>query len=169
MELSDAQSLAERLMQQFGLDRWSYGVNKRKKTLGLCFSSVKRLELSQNFILYNSEAAVKETLLHEIAHALVGTEHGHDMVWKEMAESIGASPKRTTNSVIMPLGAWQATCGGCGFIFSRYRKPKYNSSTTCRRCGPKAGLLLYRNIRYQPPELDVVDESIAAHVAELEA
>jgi predicted SprT family Zn-dependent metalloprotease len=146
MELSDAQQLARALMKQHGLRGWTYATNKRKKTLGLCFSRLKRIELSANFIVHNSAAIVKETLLHEIAHAIVGTDHGHDSVWKEMAEQIGASPARTTRNVIMPLGKWQATCGGCGLLFSRHRRPKYPMGSSCRHCGPRIGLLSYRHI-----------------------
>ena len=114
MELCDAEEIALSLMKKHRLKGWTYVTNKRKKTLGLCFSRIKRIELSTNFILYNSAEVVMETILHEIAHALVGTKHGHDAVWKAMAEKIGASPTRTTRNVVMPPGQWQATCGGCG-------------------------------------------------------
>jgi predicted SprT family Zn-dependent metalloprotease len=146
MELCDAQLLARGLMKKHGLRGWAYATNKRKKTLGLCFSRLKRIELSINFIMHNNQAIVTETVLHEIAHAIVGTEHGHDDVWKEMAERIGASPKRTTRNVVMPLGKWQATCGGCGLLFSRYRRPKYPMGSSCRQCGPDDGLLSYKHI-----------------------
>jgi len=37
-----------------------------------------------------SDELVRDTLLHEIAHALVGTAHGHDEVWKAKCLEIGA-------------------------------------------------------------------------------
>lgn len=143
MEQNEAQLLAERLMRKHGLNDWSYGINNRKKALGLCFSRLRRIELSRNFIYYNDEETITETLLHEIAHAIVGTEHGHDQIWKEMAERIGAKPLRTTSRVVMPPGRWQATCPGCGLLFTRYRRPKYITGNSCLRCGPELGLLTY--------------------------
>jgi predicted SprT family Zn-dependent metalloprotease len=161
MELADAEKLARALMKQYRLKGWVYATNRRKKTLGLCFSRLKRIELSVNFIVYNGIAIVRETILHEIAHALVGTEHGHDAIWKAMAEDVGAKPSRTTKNVVMPPGKWQATCGGCGVLFSRYRRPKYAAATNCRGCGPDIGTLFYRHID------DIVAEplplSVAAH------
>lgn len=36
--------------------------------------------------------AWKQVLLHEIAHALLGPDHGHDQVWKDKALQIGCRP-----------------------------------------------------------------------------
>ncbi len=36
--------------------------------------------------------AMKQVLLHEVAHALVGPDHGHDQVWKDKALQIGCRP-----------------------------------------------------------------------------
>jgi predicted SprT family Zn-dependent metalloprotease len=171
MQLSEAQELALRLMKKFRLRSWTYATNKRKKTLGLCFSRIRRIELSTNFILYNSAETVTETILHEIAHALVGTHHGHDDVWKAKAALIGCSPTRTTRNVIMPPGKWQATCGGCGNLFSRYRRPKYMDGNSCRRCGPDVGVLRYRHVeelmaeqeRAVSPTVPAHDLAVAAH------
>ena len=44
---------------------------------------------------------MKNTLLHEIAHALAGHEHNHDEVWKATARSIGCDGCR--------CGHWQQT------------------------------------------------------------
>jgi len=152
-------------MKKHGLKGWHYATNKRKKTLGLCFSKLRRLELSTNFIRHNSLALVQETILHEIAHAIVGTEHGHDSVWKAMAKEVGASPNRTTKNVTMPLGKWQATCGGCGLLFSRHRRPKYPDGNNCRRCGPDLGGLLYRHVTEILAETQLDRLAVAAHVA----
>ena len=49
----------------------------------------------------STEENVKNTLLHEIAHALAGHEHNHDEVWKATARSIGCDGCR--------CGHWQQT------------------------------------------------------------
>ena len=38
--------------------------------------------------------AIKKTVLHEIAHAIVGYSHGHDKVWVSCCKSIGGNGKR---------------------------------------------------------------------------
>ena len=40
---------------------------------------------------------VKNTLLHEIAHALVGPGHRHNRVWRQKAREIGCDAKVTHN------------------------------------------------------------------------
>ena len=39
--------------------------------------------------------AMTESLLHEIAHALVGRKHNHDAEWKAKAREIGCTGERT--------------------------------------------------------------------------
>jgi predicted SprT family Zn-dependent metalloprotease len=46
--------------------------------MGLCLYEPKAIELSLHFIERNAEDVIRDTLLHEIAHALVGPGHGHD-------------------------------------------------------------------------------------------
>ena len=41
------------------------------------------------------EEDIKDTVLHEIAHAIVGGIHHHDCVWKACCNKIGAEPTRS--------------------------------------------------------------------------
>lgn len=41
----------------------------------------------------NSEC-IKDTVLHEIAHAIAGGQHHHDNYWKACCQKIGAKPSR---------------------------------------------------------------------------
>ncbi|HEY9676826.1 MAG TPA: SprT-like domain-containing protein [Drouetiella sp.] len=152
MLVKDAEKLAYQLLQEHGLDNWTYETNNRKRTLGLCFSQYKRIELSVHFIENNRPEVVRDTLLHEIAHAIVGSEQGHNAVWQEMAEQLGCTPKRKSATAVMPPGPWQATCRGCNRLFSKHRKPKYISGNSCALCGPKLGRLFYE---YKAPRLTV--------------
>lgn len=143
MLVRDAERLAFQLLKEHNLKDWTYETNARKRTLGLCFSHLKRIELSVYFIEHNTLAVVRETLLHEIAHALVGSDQGHNAVWMEMAETLGCQPRRKSAAAVMPPGPWQATCAGCNRLFSKHRKPKYISGNSCAICGPKIGRLFY--------------------------
>jgi predicted SprT family Zn-dependent metalloprotease len=111
--------------------------------MGLCVYSRKTIELSVHFVERdNPWAEVRDTILHEIAHALVGHGHGHDTVWKRKCVEIGARPQRCGNAD-MPEGNWRARCGACGKAFHRHRKPKRVRGWFCKECGPEQGRLLW--------------------------
>jgi predicted SprT family Zn-dependent metalloprotease len=137
------EAAARDLLLAFGLHDWAFGFNRRKQQMGLCSFDFKRIELSIHFIERNPEAAIRDTLLHEIAHALVGPGHGHDQAWKQKCVEIGARPERVCHEVNMPEGSWRATCGGCGMVHHRHRKPKHLVGWYCRRCGRERGKLTW--------------------------
>ena len=85
-------------MAQHGLLGWVFKFNRRKRQMGICFYPHQgrpgRIELSIYFVEKNSEEEIRDTILHEIAHALVGPKHAHDAVWRAKYIEIGAVPKR---------------------------------------------------------------------------
>jgi predicted SprT family Zn-dependent metalloprotease len=135
--------LAQELLAAHGLADWSFAYNRGKRTLGLCIYQRRAIELSIHFVLRNSPEEIVDTILHEIAHALVGPAHGHDRVWKAKCLAIGARPVRC-GQADMPEGSWQARCRECGEVFHRYRRPKRARGWHCRRCGPEQGQLIWR-------------------------
>lgn len=42
----------------------------------------------------NNVEAIKRTVLHEVAHAIVGASHNHDEVWVNCCKSIGGNSRR---------------------------------------------------------------------------
>src|SRR6185295_10605804 len=102
--LADAFSLAERLLQQHGLTDWKFALNSNKRRLGVCRQHLRRIELSQHYVERNPEEHILDTLLHEIAHAIVGVSHGHNQVWKDMCHQLGCSPNSCDGSADMPVG-----------------------------------------------------------------
>ena len=138
----EVRNLALRLMGQFGLQDWTFVFNKRKRALGLCRYTTKTIELSIFLVDGNSDEEVRDTLLHEIAHALVGPGHGHDSVWKVKCAEVGARPERCGEAE-MPEGRWKASCPACGTAFTRHRRPKTLGGWSCRGCGPEKGKLTW--------------------------
>jgi predicted SprT family Zn-dependent metalloprotease len=130
------------LLDAHGLRDWSFGFNRRRRSLGLCIYHRQTIELSVHFIERNGPDAILDTLLHEIAHALVGPGHGHDAAWKEMCLRVGARPVACRRAE-MPAGRWQATCGGCGKLIHRYRRPKRLRGWYCVACGEERGQLAW--------------------------
>ena len=142
-QIRNVGQVAHELLIRHGLHDWSFGLNRRKQSLGLCVYDRRTIELSRYFVERNSSEEILDTILHEIAHALVGPGHGHDRVWKRRCVEIGARPVRCGNAD-MPIGKWRAACGRCGKLFHRHRKPKKIRSWHCWDCGPEDGRLTWR-------------------------
>ena len=135
--------LALELLATHGLHGWSFAFNRSKLNMGLCRYGPRVIELSTHFVGRNPAEAVRDTLLHEIAHALVGPGHGHGRAWREMCLRVEARPERLSFEADMPAGRWQARCGGCGMLHHKHRRPKHPVGWWCRHCGPERGKLAW--------------------------
>lgn len=140
MNLQDAKNLAIQLMNQHGLidNGWHFEFDNAKRRFGCCVHTYKRISLSKHLVELNDEARIKNTILHEIAHALVGPKHGHDYVWRRKAIEIGCDGSRcySSDKVKSPQSKYIAECNGCGKTHNRHkmtRALKYGSSS-CGHC-----------------------------------
>lgn len=143
MDFNDAADLARSLIAEHGLAGWAFSYNHGKRTLGLCDYDRKKIELSMYFVARNDVDAVRDTVLHEIAHALAGQKAGHGSAWRAVCVKIGAAPKRLDRDSQMPKGRWLATCPGCGDTHTRFRRPARSRTYICRACGPDKGKLRF--------------------------
>lgn len=136
MDLNRAQQLAVKLMEEHNLFEagWRFGFDTAKRRFGCCNYTYKQITLSKALVLVNDEARVKNTILHEIAHAIVGRGHGHNNVWKRKAIEIGCDGKRcyTTQNTIVPESKYIAVCNSCGHKHRRHRTP--TKKTACGLC-----------------------------------
>ena len=91
---------ANQLMQEHGLieDGWQFQIASTKNSVGRCWHRGKIIEYSKYFLDESADQIV-DTILHEIAHALVGEGHGHDDVWKRKCVQIGAKPERVVEDI----------------------------------------------------------------------
>jgi predicted SprT family Zn-dependent metalloprotease len=144
MEFQAAAQMAREAMTQFGLAEWAFGWNRRKRSLGLCRYRERRIELSAHFVRANDPAQVRETILHEIAHALAGEKAGHGPLWKALCAQVGCTPERCDRGrALMPAGRWVARCGACGKEYWRHRRPARRARYWCRGCGPERGMVVF--------------------------
>ena len=125
MELHKAQQLALELMEKHDLMEkgWRFGFDTAKRRFGCCNYRYKQITLSKALVLVNDEARVKNTILHEIAHAMVGPRHGHDAIWRNQAIAIGCDGKRcySSKNTTIPESKYVAVCKTCGHTHRKHR------------------------------------------------
>ena len=123
MEVTQALAVGRRLLREHGLDDWTIVADRAKTRAGVCRFPRRQIGLSAPITRLHDEAEVLDTILHEIAHALVGPQHGHDAVWKAKALEIGCSGERcvSSDSPRVP-GDWVGRCPA-GHEKSRHRAP----------------------------------------------
>jgi len=110
--LNDIAALTRELLDRHGLRDWSFTFGRSKTRLGSCEFGRRLITLSSHLVQLNGLREIKDTILHEIAHALVGPRHGHDTTWRAKCREIGAKPQRCSTQAIMPPveRRWVARC-----------------------------------------------------------
>ena len=91
MNLYAARDLALALMRQHGLNDWTFRFDHARRRFGSCQPRRKVITLSRPLAFLNAEPQVRDTVLHEIAHALTPGD-GHGSRWKRKCVEIGAEP-----------------------------------------------------------------------------
>lgn len=132
MDLRDAFAMAEHLLERHGLTEWQISFDNAKRRAGVCRFGVKTIGLSAPLTTVHTDDEVRDTILHEIAHALAGPGHGHDAHWRALAQSIGCSGERCVSTESATLETpWLGVCPA-GHTQGRHRRPE--RVTTCGTC-----------------------------------
>lgn len=135
MELAQVRGLGESLLAEHGLTGWTFGFDNARRRAGLCGYGARRITVSRTLMALYSHEQVRETILHEVAHALAGAEHGHDAAWRAVAERIGSTGARlVAEDAPRAPAPWVGRCPA-GHTVGRYRRP--TAPLSCRRCAPR--------------------------------
>ena len=102
MNLNEAQNMAVSLMKEHLSDEWKFDWNKRKRVYGICFYKKKVISLSKFLTEIENENHVRDTILHEIAHAIAGSEAGHGYRWKTAAMKLGLNNPKSAATTSNP-------------------------------------------------------------------
>ena len=121
---------AENLMTRHGLKGWSFQFDDATQRAGLCNHRTKVISMARQYCFEASEADRTDTILHEIAHALVGAKHNHDSVWKAAARAIGCTGDRC-HSVDFTPPRYIVSCPRCKWARGKNRRLR---GSVCRRC-----------------------------------
>lgn len=96
MNRTTALTLYTSLMREHGLTvkGWKAKINTRaSRRLGCCSYQKKTLDISGWHVDNGTEEAIRDTMLHEIAHAIAGHTAGHGVEWQNVCRRIGAKPQ----------------------------------------------------------------------------
>jgi len=148
MDTFAAENLVNSLMEQHGLKNngWLFRWSNAKHALGTCIYAYKQIKLSIHYVTDSDEQKVRDTILHEIAHALVGGGHGHNYIWRRKCMEIGATPRRVSKTYNVPQGKYVATCPIHGILGYYYRQISTNVTRRCRKCHSIVEIKLNENI-----------------------
>ena len=128
--------LALGLMHKHGLNKWHFNFDHSTRRAGCCNYHDKRISISFDLARNGSDEDVRDTILHEIAHALVGRTHNHGAAWKTKAREIGCTGERCHRLQFAPP-RYSVTCENRCWTHTSERR---DTRLLCRRCG---GRLIY--------------------------
>jgi hypothetical protein len=109
-DLDHVQDWMEQRMDEHGLSNsWYFEWDQRAfSRFGYCDWGKRRLSMSKPLVeanLKHHPEHVRDTGLHEIAHAIAGPAAGHKLAWRKVCVRIGANPRAKYNAmqVIQPM------------------------------------------------------------------
>lgn len=147
MDRKDATFFLRTEMNKHGLQDWSVRLNNDANSsfLGLCSHKDKTIILSAHHIDIHPEPDIKNTCLHEIAHALVGVGQGHNDVWAIKAREVGCDNTLPCSNLSLDPTVIDAIRSGATVevTFEEHviRTPRYNITRLqdkCPTCGKVA-------------------------------
>lgn len=138
-DLAEVRAMADWLIElHLGQEkeRWTFNFDYARKRGGLCNHGTRVISMSRYLCeIWDLEHA-RQTMLHEIAHALVGRDHQHSRHWLDVARSIGYEGGVSHQyAVAEHLAPWRGTCPS-GHTIVRFKRPP-RKPVSCAKCSPR--------------------------------
>jgi predicted SprT family Zn-dependent metalloprotease len=115
---------------------WVFELDSGKTRAGCCKHHKRIVSISRHLVTSDlwTPDMIRNTLLHEVAHALAGSVHGHDETWRQIAVSIGCDGKRC-HSTPFTKTSWTVTCP-CGSVNLRRHtlRKSFMEKRVCVKC-----------------------------------
>jgi hypothetical protein len=127
------------------LESWSFQFDHATTRAGCCNYRTRVISLAHAYARSAADEAIDNTLLHEIAHALVGKTHGHDQVWQARAVALGCSGQRCHDGQFTPP-LCIITCDKACWVTTAERRQR---GAVCRTCHGQVHYTTYTEDRWQ--------------------
>lgn len=165
MLLDRAEQLANELLKQHNLTDWNFEFDNARRRFGRCSYRNKKITLSKYLVGLNSEDKVRNTILHEIAHALTDPYVGHGREWVLKCIQLGIAPERCYNDEVeTPEHNYEGYCATCDKVVARRIRLKQSAkrlacSTCCNGVYQTEFILEWRKVKHNPaPLVEFIDE-----------
>jgi predicted SprT family Zn-dependent metalloprotease len=143
-ELASIAARARSWIAAHRLQHWSFQFDHATKRAGCCTYSDRVISLAYSYAQCAPNQEIADTILHEIAHALVGKTHGHDAVWRAKALAIGCSGQRCHDVQFTPPRYIVRCEHGCWVTTAERRKQQ----AMCSRCHGRVLYATYTEERW---------------------
>lgn len=142
MKMELVTDYATRLLPNYGLTHWSFGFDRALCRLGCCKRRKMKITLSHHYVCLNPAPDIQDTILHEIAHALVPRtveNRPHGPIWRKIALAIGCNGERCGEAKMLPpkepQHVYTYACTNCGKAYWRRRRRRLQIAcgTCCKK------------------------------------
>jgi predicted SprT family Zn-dependent metalloprotease len=144
-ELGAVAARARAWIATHNLEHWSFQFDHATKRTGCCNYRTRVISLAHAYARYAADKEIDDTLLHEMAHALVGQAHGHDQVWRAQAVALGCSGQRCHDVQFTPP-RYIVTCDKACWVTTADRRQR---GAVCRMCHGPVRYTTYTEERWQ--------------------
>ena len=145
IELRTVAARARAWIAAHHLEHWSFQFDHATKRAGCCNYRDRVISVAYSYARYAADQEIEDTILHEIAHALVGKAYGHDTVWQAKAIAIGCSGARCHDVQFTPPRYIVMCEHGCWVTTAERRK----RGAVCSTCHGKVLYTTYTEERWQ--------------------
>ncbi len=149
---------AREWMARHALRHWSFQFDHGARRAGCCRYETQVISLSYEYAKHDSEAGILDTILHEIAHALVGKNHHHDALWRAKAIEIGCSGKRLHDIQFTPPRYIVRCAHDCWVAIAERRR----RNCVCKTCRGKLEYITYTDERWDKERSRIAAKTNAA-------
>lgn len=139
--VAEIEAEAKRLIAELAPEGYTFRWNNQRTTFGITYyGNLKRIELSKPRALHEPWEETLDTILHEIAHAIVGPGEHHGPAWRAQARRIGAVPRAVMaepkDGLREATAQWVGRCQyGHESSHRFFRRPSREYS--CSQCSPR--------------------------------
>jgi len=138
------EGMARKILEEHALHQWSFQFDWSQKRAGMCNLGLQVISISVRLCMKEKLAEVRNTILHEVAHAIVGPRHHHDAVWYDTAMRIGCSASRT-HSYTFAEPKYIIVCPNYHWVQTGQKKMRHR---VCKQCRAAVSYEAYDEQRY---------------------
>lgn len=134
--MANVRKFATDLLEENGLFDWSISFERSLVRAGTCRYLQKSICFNVLFLKSVSVSEIRNTVFHEVAHALAGPTAGHEEKWASICEQLGGNARVVTTIPEVLASSenydWIGVCPNCNYTHGSVSVP--TSVWVCVSC-----------------------------------